>query len=135
MTSIGQLFDKSVGFLLLQSCFNSAFLMYYILTHLTKFRVKDYYILIAFILSFFSFIAKVESASCVKASSFSVKKVAREIVENIHREVCVYMKFIKNVKEISMTLWGVATMTRNLIFGISGAILTYCLLFDDILNF
>ena len=97
--------------------------------------IKNYYMIFAFSLNFFCFIVKVESASRVSKSTHSIENEARKIDESIYKNVCVYIRFLKNCKEISMTLWNLVPMKRNLILGASRAILTYCLLFDGLVKF
>lgn len=88
-----------------------------------------------FLLSFLSLIAKIESASCVNVSSQLVKNEARNIEESDYRKVCAYVKFMKNSKDISMTVWAFVPMKCNLTLGLCGTILTYSLLFDNLLKF
>lgn len=138
--TVAEILDKKVGFLLFVSVLYNAFLMYYVLTlaiHHNNNSVQpdQYIIIVACTVSFFSFIAKVESASYISASSLSCKKESRKISEINYKQVCNYVKLTKICKEISMTVWGFVNIKRNIILGTFGAILTYSLLFDNLIKF
>lgn len=60
---------------------------------------QSYCMVIACLLSFFSFIAKVESTSSVNSSSLLVKNDSSRIDETNYRKVYAYIKFMKNSKD------------------------------------
>lgn len=139
IVSIAELLDQKVGFLMFVSFLYSAFLMYYGLICAFSFNNNanehNYYIIVpASLLCFYSFIVKVESGYRIYISSLLCKKESRKIYESNCRNVYEYERFAKNCKEISMTVWGFVGMNRNIILGTFGTILTYSLLFDNLIR-
>lgn len=139
IVSIAELLDQKVGFLMFVSFLYSAFLMYYGLICAFSFNNNanehNYYIIVpASLLCFYSFIVKVESGYRIYTSSLLCKKESRKIYESNCRNVYEYERFAKNCKEISMTVWGFVGMNRNIILGTFGTILTYSLLFDNLIR-
>lgn len=140
IVSIAELLDQTVGFLMFVSFLYSAFLMYYGLICAYAFNNNanehNYYIIVpASLLCFYSFIVKVESGYRIYTSSLLCKKESRKIHESNYRNVYEYERFAKNCKDISMTVWGFVGMNRNIILGTIGTILTYSLLFDNLIRF
>lgn len=137
--SIAEFLDQKIGFLMFVSLLYSAFLMYYGLIWAYAFNNNvnehNYYVIVpASLLCFYSFIVKVESAYRIYTSSLLCKKESRKIHDSNCRNVYEYERFAKNCREISMTVWGFVNMNRNIILGTLGTILTYSLLFDNLLR-
>lgn len=137
ITSVIENFDKIVGFLMFESFIYTSVYMYYnLITLLTNYSDRNYddIIVIIYVISFVSFITKVECASRLNASSVLVKNESRDLKENNYKNVCDYIRFTKTCKEINMTVWGFLNLKRSIIFGTLGAILSYSLLIKNLIN-
>lgn len=139
ITTVAEILDKKVGFLVFVSILYNAFSMYFGLTIVihhndNKDEPQQYVMIFVCILGFLSFIAKVESASLISTSSLSCKKESRKIYEFNYKQVFNYIRLTKNFKEFYMTVWGFIEIKRSIILGTLGAILTYSLLVDNLLE-
>lgn len=137
--SVAEYFDCEVGFLIFIMLLNHAFLMYYGFTLVFQDGVeKDMYfymILFNYLLSCVNFITNVEYASRIHTASLLVKYESRKLYVGSENHCCSYQRFLKNCRVISMTVWGFFNMRRNIIVGTFGTILTYSLLFDNLVKF
>lgn len=136
---VTEIFDNTLGIFIFISTLFNAFLMYLALTVIinynnTNFEADGYLMTVNCLLYFISFIVKVESASHVNASSLLCKKQSRKLPVNNYSQICSYIRFTKNCKEISLTIWSFVNIKRNIILGTLGAILTYSLLFDNLIK-
>ena len=137
--SVAECFDSKVGFLVFITLLYHSFVMYYGFTMIFNTGVEDVkhfsVLVFTYFLSCVNFIARVESASRVYVASLAVKHEARKLQTGNYIIDCSYLRFLENCRETSMTVWGFINMRRNIILGTFGTILTYSLLFDNLMKF
>ncbi|GIY50019.1 uncharacterized protein CDAR_79571 [Caerostris darwini] len=79
------------------------------------------------------FIAMTCSASSVAEASMRVRSISWKLPVSKGEPFFFQQKFLSFVEEgISLTVWKIVPISRNFIFGILGAILTYTMLFDTL---
>lgn len=114
-------------------------MIYYGLTLIFKDDFDDYIhfymIVFACFFSCINFIVRVESASRIHAASLLVKYESRKLRAGRGCPDSTYLRFLENSREITMTVWGFVNVRRNIILGTFGTIITYSLLFDDLINY
>lgn len=102
ITTVAEILDKKVGFLVFVSILYNALLMYFGLTIVihhndNKDEPPQYVMIFVCMLCFLSFIAKVESASLISTSSLSCKKESRKIYEFNYKQVFSYVRLTKKL--------------------------------------
>lgn len=136
--SVAEYFDLKVGFGIFISLLYNAFLIYYGLTLALKNDVEDYMhfcmMIFACFINCVNFITRVEYPSRIYASTVLVKYESRKLCtqNNILNSSCI--SFLFNCRKVSLTIWGFVDMRRSIILGTFGTILTYSLLFDNLLK-
>lgn len=137
--SVAEYFDLKVGFGIFTSLLYNAFLIYYGLTLALKNDVENdmqfFMILFSCSVNCVNFITRVEYASRIYASTVLVKYESRMLCTRNNILSSSYIKFLLNCRKVSLTIWGFIDMRRNIILGMFGTILTYSLMFDNILKF
>lgn len=89
---------------------------------------------VACVSSFLNFVAMIYAADSVHSASIAVKARVRNLKVDVSQSISSYFRFHQNCsEEISLTIWGIFSMRKNIIFGTIGAIFTYSLLFDSVL--
>lgn len=130
--------DTTVGFLVFLSVLHNACLIYngiiFVIYYNNSFSDPvDYFTTLSCMMNVLNFIVKVVSASRISESSLLCKNESQKLYESDYKQVCSYVRLVNNCKEIYMTVWGFVDMKRNIILGTLGAILTYSLLFDNLI--
>ncbi|GFQ79189.1 hypothetical protein TNCT_318771 [Trichonephila clavata] len=75
------------------------------------------------------------SAASVTDASMKVASIAWKISVNTNESSAFLQKFISlSEKGISLTVWNIVPISRYFIFGLLGAIFTYNILFDSLIE-
>ena len=132
--------DSNAGFLILISIFFYGILLCTILSMLISLERFDMDLFNMATLctcanGISNYLATTLSASKIHEASLSVKSQSKRFQEKNFHSVCSYMLFLHNCdEEISMTLWRILSIKRNVVLGIFGTMLTYALLFDNVFS-
>lgn len=136
--SIVELVDSRLGFIIFTSFAYDAFLIYFGLKAVlyddaTSYIRNNIPILLASIVGLLNFVALTIAADAVNRASLIVKAELRHFQENDPKLVCPYLRFQQTCKEeVSLSVWGLVAIKRNIIFAMLGSILTYSLLFESL---
>lgn len=85
------------------------------------------------VVAFMNLLAMVWPAVTLNDASLDIAVVARALPSGNSYDTVAQIRFFLDVrKEISMTIWGIGPITRSVILGLCGTILTYCILVDGI---
>ncbi|GFQ90432.1 uncharacterized protein TNCT_468691 [Trichonephila clavata] len=88
-----------------------------------------------FITFFILFIIMTSSAALVCDASVQVGTVAMRITAETKKSSPSQQNFLSCAgKKIPLTVWNIAPITRNFIFGLLGAMLTYVILLDSLVK-
>lgn len=127
--------DSNIGFLMFISFIFNALTLYlgvsiFINSHV---YIPGILMICSFSISFCNYLATTVSASEVHEASLIVKVDSKRLQEDNPHLISTYLRFLQNCEEeISLTVWGILSIKKNVILGTLGTILTYTLLFDSV---